>query len=297
MSGSWWKGDFHNLTTTINQSWSAADYSPYTWYNPITGAAVHGLCAHDRRDSAPDAATSTPSIRSARTSTTPTTSRPKWRIPRRRPGHRRRRVRARAVEVTAPRPTIRTTRRRRRVSSTASACATTSRWIFPGARAARCRRPRKSAGASTSVDVVPEQLEPDQFEVDDGDARQHALPGELPVAVPGRRDHHADGDVRPDELSYTARARPRHRRSSASCSSTSRCASTFRFDRFQVLPTFEVFNINNSDAIISYITTNYCRRRTWRRTASCRAACMGSGRWSAGEPLIQTQTKHRLNTD
>jgi hypothetical protein len=34
-------------------------------------------------------------------------------------------------------------------------------------------------------------------------------------------------------------------------------ARTFRFDRFQVLPTFEVFNINNSDAIISYITTNY----------------------------------------
>ena len=33
-------------------------------------------------------------------------------------------------------------------------------------------------------------------------------------------------------------------------------ARTFRFDRFQVLPTFEVFNINNSDAIISYITTN-----------------------------------------
>ena len=33
-------------------------------------------------------------------------------------------------------------------------------------------------------------------------------------------------------------------------------ARTFRFGRFQVLPTFEVFNINNSDAIISYITTN-----------------------------------------
>jgi len=33
-------------------------------------------------------------------------------------------------------------------------------------------------------------------------------------------------------------------------------ARTFRFNRFQVLPTFEVFNINNSDAIISYITTN-----------------------------------------
>ena len=33
-------------------------------------------------------------------------------------------------------------------------------------------------------------------------------------------------------------------------------ARTFRFGRYQILPTFEVFNINNSDAIISYITTN-----------------------------------------
>ena len=31
---------------------------------------------------------------------------------------------------------------------------------------------------------------------------------------------------------------------------------TFRFGRMTVLPTFEVFNVNNSDAIISYITTN-----------------------------------------
>jgi hypothetical protein len=38
VAGSWWKGDFHNITNTVNQSWSAADYSPYTWYNPSTGA-------------------------------------------------------------------------------------------------------------------------------------------------------------------------------------------------------------------------------------------------------------------
>jgi hypothetical protein len=35
-------------------------------------------------------------------------------------------------------------------------------------------------------------------------------------------------------------------------------ARTFRFgSRIQVLPTFEVFNLNNSDAIISYNTTNF----------------------------------------
>jgi hypothetical protein len=31
---------------------------------------------------------------------------------------------------------------------------------------------------------------------------------------------------------------------------------TFRYGRFSILPTFEVFNINNSDAIISYVSTN-----------------------------------------
>ena len=31
---------------------------------------------------------------------------------------------------------------------------------------------------------------------------------------------------------------------------------TFRFNRLSVIPTFEVFNVNNSDAIISYVTTN-----------------------------------------
>ncbi len=37
VSGSWWKGSFRNLTTTINRSWSLDDYSPYTWHNPLTG--------------------------------------------------------------------------------------------------------------------------------------------------------------------------------------------------------------------------------------------------------------------
>lgn len=37
ISGAWFLGNFHNLTTTINESWSAADYTPYTFYNPITG--------------------------------------------------------------------------------------------------------------------------------------------------------------------------------------------------------------------------------------------------------------------
>jgi hypothetical protein len=37
VAASWWKGDFRNLTTTVNRSWSAADYTPFTFYNPLTG--------------------------------------------------------------------------------------------------------------------------------------------------------------------------------------------------------------------------------------------------------------------
>jgi hypothetical protein len=40
-------------------------------------------------------------------------------------------------------------------------------------------------------------------------------------------------------------------------------ARTFRFGRYQVLPTFEVFNVNNSDAIISYVTTNVLSPATY----------------------------------
>lgn len=37
IAAAWWKGDFRNLTTTINRAWTVADYTPYTFYNPITG--------------------------------------------------------------------------------------------------------------------------------------------------------------------------------------------------------------------------------------------------------------------
>src|SRR4029453_6252718 len=40
VSGAWFRGDFHNLTTIVNESWALADYSPYTFYNPSTGDPV-----------------------------------------------------------------------------------------------------------------------------------------------------------------------------------------------------------------------------------------------------------------
>jgi hypothetical protein len=37
---SWFRGNFHNLTTTINRSYTHADYTPYTVYNPETGEPI-----------------------------------------------------------------------------------------------------------------------------------------------------------------------------------------------------------------------------------------------------------------
>jgi hypothetical protein len=66
--------------------------------------------------------------------------------------------------------------------------------------------------------------------------RRHALPGWLP----GRPGHHAERGTfveRINQLDF----KPSRR---------------FQAGRFQVLPVLEVFNLNNSDAIISYVTTN-----------------------------------------
>ncbi|MBM3780130.1 MAG: TonB-dependent receptor [Acidobacteria bacterium] len=37
LSGAVYRGEFRNLTTTINQNWTLADYTPFTFYNPARG--------------------------------------------------------------------------------------------------------------------------------------------------------------------------------------------------------------------------------------------------------------------
>jgi hypothetical protein len=38
VAANYFTGNFHNQTVSINQAWSLADYSPYTWFNPLTGS-------------------------------------------------------------------------------------------------------------------------------------------------------------------------------------------------------------------------------------------------------------------
>ena len=76
VGGSWWKGSFHNLTNTVNQSWSTADYSPYTWYNPTTGQPFTVYARSAAATGAPDPQPRHLRSRSARTPTTRTASTP-----------------------------------------------------------------------------------------------------------------------------------------------------------------------------------------------------------------------------
>jgi hypothetical protein len=43
LSGTWFHGNFHNLTTSNNVNLSAADYAPMTIYNPLTGQPIQGV--------------------------------------------------------------------------------------------------------------------------------------------------------------------------------------------------------------------------------------------------------------
>ena len=73
--------------------------------------------------------------------------------------------------------------------------------------------------------------------------------------MPGRTGHHAGDQFGQTTLTYNlepVRATSVERIVQLDF----KVSRTFRFGRFSVLPTFEVFNVNNSDAIISYISTN-----------------------------------------
>jgi hypothetical protein len=57
---------------------------------------------------------------------------------------------------------------------------------------------------------------------------------------------------------------------------------TFRYGRMSVIPTYEVFNVNNSDAIISYQTTNALAAGYLRPNSSMQGTIHGVGlmvRW------------------
>ncbi len=210
VAANYFTGEFNNLTTSINQAWSLADYSPYTWYNPLTGAP---FTVYAR----------TPAATARPTNNLDTFD------PERRQAYQsfglefRARIpgggqvfgggtfdRERVTNCTAPDdPNY--------VSTTAG--------TFNGLGLCDDFEERHSvAQGFQGVGNVPaemgrerqprlsEQPEPDQQPRHDGHPRGDALPGELPGAVPGQRDHHADGSLRSVHADLCAAAAARQLR-------------------------------------------------------------------------------------
>jgi hypothetical protein len=253
LGGSWWKGDFHNLTNTVNQSWSTADYTPYTWYNPQTGEpfTVYARSAAATSRPVRNLDTFDPERKTAYDSYNFDA---KWRIPgggQLNGGIAYERERQRSC--TAPDdPNY--------VTATAG--------VFNGA--ALCDdfvldipyRPQfkmsgtKEVGWGINVSMsFQNNSSPTSSRLMTVTRGTTRYPTNCPSPCPAGEIIMPTAVFGQASMSYMLE--------SARQSSVERIvqldfkvARTFRFNRFQVLPTFEVFNINNSDAIISYNTTN-----------------------------------------
>jgi hypothetical protein len=215
VSAAWFKGNFHNLTTTINQSWSLADYTPYTFYNPLTGEAFEVYARSVAASARPTRNLDTfdPDRRQQYEAYSVDF---RWRIPGGGQvfgGASYERERARTCTAPddpnylAP-PSLQT--------GTVSTNYAGKRFCDDFANDIPFRKGMKVSGTRSigwGVDLsfrVPEQSESDQHAHRDDHARRHALSGQLPGAVSGRPDHHADGRLRAGVAELPARVAARH---------------------------------------------------------------------------------------
>jgi hypothetical protein len=211
LSGAWWKGNFNNLTTTIDRAYTHADYVPYTWYNPTTGQPFEVY---------------------ARTVTRATSN----------------------LDTYDP-------ERENKYES----YVLDGRWRIPGGG-------QLSGGMSFERERNKACTSPDDPNYG---SNGKALCDEFTLDIPFRPQYKLSGTKEIGwgvnlAVSFQNNSSPVSSRTMVATRGTTRypanCPSpcqldfkvsrTFRFGRMSVLPTFEVFNVNNSDAIISYISTN-----------------------------------------
>jgi hypothetical protein len=244
LAGAWWSGDFRNLTTTINRNYTHADYVPYTWYNPTTGQpfevyartvtrATSNLDTYDeqRKNSYESF------VLDAR-----------WRIPG-------------GGQVSGG---ISYERERQK------ACTSPDDPNFGGNGKALCDeyaldipfRPQyklsgtKEIGWGINLAVsFQNNSSPVSSRVMTVTRGATRYPATCPSPCPAGQIIMPTASFAQPSLTYNLE--------SVRATSVERIVQldfkvsrTFRLGRISVLPTFEVFNVNNSDAIISYITTN-----------------------------------------
>jgi Carboxypeptidase regulatory-like domain len=250
----WWHGSFSNLTSTINQSWTVADYTPQTWYNPTTGQpfTVYARSAAAQARPVRNLDTFDPDRKNTYDSWN---FESRWRIPG--GGQLSGGVaieRERQKSCTAPDdPNY--------VTATAGLfngiglCddyALDIPWR-PQFKMSGTREIGFGVNLSMSFQNNSSPTSSRIMTVTRGTTR---YPANCPSPCPA-------GEIIMPTALFPGQASMSYMLESARQSSVERIVQldfkvsrTFRFGRFSVLPTFEVFNVNNSDAIISYITTN-----------------------------------------
>ncbi|HUQ86512.1 MAG TPA: carboxypeptidase regulatory-like domain-containing protein [Vicinamibacterales bacterium] len=253
LAGSYWHGDFHNLTTSVNRQWSAADYSPYTWYNPITGAPFTVYARSAAATSRPISVLDTydPERKDVYESYGFDI---KWRIPG-------------GGQVNGGMAV----ERERLTSCTAPDdpnYVTTTAGVFMGA--ALCDdfavdipwRPQFKLNGTKEIKYGINVSMSFQNNSSPTSSRLMAVtrgttryPANCPSPCPAGEIIMPTATFGQTSMSYLLES-PRASSVERIVQLDLKVAKTFRFGRYQVLPTFEVFNINNSDAIISYISTS-----------------------------------------
>lgn len=251
VSGSWWKGNFHNLTTTINRSYTHADYTPFTFYNPLTGQPFEVFARTLQARPTSNLDTFDPERERGYEAFN---FEGRWRIP----GGGQvfggvSYERERNTNCTSPDdpnyPSTTATAMNGKALCDEFVLDIPYRpsWKLSGT---------KEIGFGVNVSIAfQNNSSPVSSRVMTATRGSTRYPANCPAPCP------AGQIIMPatvfGQTSLTYNLEPIRATSVERIVQLDfKVSRTFRFGRYQVLPTFEVFNINNSDAIISYISTN-----------------------------------------
>ncbi|HJU43034.1 MAG TPA: carboxypeptidase regulatory-like domain-containing protein [Vicinamibacterales bacterium] len=245
VSGQWWHGNFHNLTTTINQSYTTADYTPYTWYNPLTGEPFEVWARTLQNRPTRNLDTFDPERERKYESFNFEGS---WRIPG--GGQVRGGVaieRERNKNCTSPDDPNYGGNGRALCDEFALDIPFRPSWKLAGTR---------DIGWGINFSVA--------FQSNAGPTSSRTMtvtrgstryPASCPAPCPANQVIMPTGVFGQSSLTYNL-VSERATFVERIVQLDFKVARTFRFGRVSVLPTFEIFNVNNSDAIISFISTN-----------------------------------------
>lgn len=247
VGASWWKGSFRNLTTTINRSWSLDDYTPYTWYNPLTGQPftvyARSLAAASRPTRNLD--TYDPERRQVYEAFNFDL---RWRLPG-------------GGQVMGG-----AALERERVRN----CTSPDDPNYGGLGRALCDdfendipwRPQFKMSGTREIKwginvsfAYQNNNSPTSSRVMTVTRGSTRYPATCPAPCPAGQVIMPTGVFGQTSMTYNLIS-PRAAFVERIVQLDIKVARTFRMGRLTVLPTFEAFNVNNSDAIISYVTTN-----------------------------------------